>query len=275
MHSFLVSTLVFAIVLGGAIAGMALRRALPSEHLGPDAKETVRLATGLIITMTGLVLGMLVSSAKAYYDGQKRVVAQISSQVIVLDSLFLDYGPEANQARRQARQLVEDGVARIWPSEKSARFQLQPKNDERWVTEQLQLLVPKDERQAATKAQIVSTIRRVEKDFLAYVSGVRAGFRFDSSVDRRDILAVCRLYEFWHLCPAQPYGDGGDDRVRASCVGCDLHHCGHVLAIQWHTGDFSCGGPRRIEPNEQVTPIWRCNCQREPPLRSLGAAKCS
>ena len=61
MHSFLASTLVFAIVFGGAIAGMALRRALPLEHLGPDAKETVRLATGLIITMTGLVLGMLVS----------------------------------------------------------------------------------------------------------------------------------------------------------------------------------------------------------------------
>lgn len=71
MHSFEVSSLVFAIVFGGAIAGMALRRALPPEHLGTDAKDTVRLATGLMVTMTGLVLGMLVSSAKSYYDGQK------------------------------------------------------------------------------------------------------------------------------------------------------------------------------------------------------------
>jgi fluoride ion exporter CrcB/FEX len=71
MQPFAVSLFIFAIVFGGAIAGMALRRALPQEHFGTEAKDTVRLATGLIVTMTGLVLGMLVSSAKAYYDGQK------------------------------------------------------------------------------------------------------------------------------------------------------------------------------------------------------------
>lgn len=133
MHSFEVSTLVFAMVFGGAIAGMALRQALPPEHFGTDAKETVRLATGLIVTMTGLVLGMLVSSAKSYYDGQKTVVAEISSKVIVLNTLFLDYGPEANEARRQARQVVEDAVDRIWPREESARFQLRPKDDEQLI----------------------------------------------------------------------------------------------------------------------------------------------
>jgi hypothetical protein len=91
------------------------------------------------------------------------VVAEISSQVILLDALFLDYGPDANQARRQARQVVEEAMDRIWPSEESARLQLKPKNDERWVTEQLDLLVPKDERQAATKVQIVATIRELRR----------------------------------------------------------------------------------------------------------------
>jgi hypothetical protein len=175
MHSFEVSSLVFAIVFGGAIAGMALRRALPPEHLGTDAKDTVRLATGLMVTMTGLVLGMLVSSAKSYYDGQKNVVAEISSQVILLNGLFLDYGPEANQTRRQARQVVEEAVDRIWSTEKSAPFQLKPKNEDRWVTEQLELLVPKGESQAATKVQIVSTIRQLRRtSWLMYLQSEQA-----------------------------------------------------------------------------------------------------
>src|SRR5437764_6239894 len=110
MHAFAISTLIFAIVFGGAIAGIALRRALPTEHFGTDAKETVRLATGLIVTMTGLLLGMLVSSAKGYYDGQKNVVAQMSSQLVLMNGLFLEYGPEAKPTRELARQFVEDAM---------------------------------------------------------------------------------------------------------------------------------------------------------------------
>ena len=175
MNSFEVSTLVFAIVFGGAIAGMALRRALPPEHLGTDAKETVRLATGLIVTMTGLVLGMLVSSAKSYYDGQKNVVAEISSKVILLNASFLEYGPEANETRRHARQVVEDAVDRIWPREESARFQLRPQDDEQLIKEQLELLVPKDERQAATKVQIASAIRDLRRTvWLMYLQSEQA-----------------------------------------------------------------------------------------------------
>jgi Protein of unknown function (DUF4239) len=159
MHSFAVSSLIFAIVFGGAIAGMFLRRALPEEHFGTDAKETVRLAIGLIGTMTGLVLGMLVSSSKTYYDGQKNVVAQMSSQVILLNTLLVEYGPEAKPIRREAHQFVEDAVDRIWPKEESRLFELRPTNNGDKVRAELDSLVPKDERQAALRAQIEAVVR--------------------------------------------------------------------------------------------------------------------
>ena len=162
MHAFAISTLIFAIVFGGAIAGMALRRTLPPEHLGSDAKETVRLATGLIVTMTGLLLGMLVSSAKGYYDGQKTVVAQMSSQLILLNALFLDYGPEAKPMSEAAHQFVEDAVDRIWPNAESGSSQLKPLNNGQQINEELERLVPKDEKQAATKGQIVTAIRNMK-----------------------------------------------------------------------------------------------------------------
>jgi hypothetical protein len=165
MHAFAESTLIFAIVFAGALAGMALRRALPQEHLGTDAKDTMRLAIGLIVTMTGLVLGMLVSSAKTYYDDQKNVVAEMSSQMILLDTLLVNYGPEAKDVRRVAHQFLEDAVDRIWPKEKSRLFQLRPKNDGRDINAQLGMLVPTNDRQAAIKAQVASVIQDLRKTY--------------------------------------------------------------------------------------------------------------
>jgi hypothetical protein len=156
MAPLTVSFVVFALVFSGAPAGMALRRALPEEHFGTDAKDTVRLAVGLVVTMTGLVLGMLVSSAKTYYDGQKNVVAEMSTEIVILDGLLTIYGPETRQTRIEAKRFVEDAVDRIWPKEQPGSFQLKPKNNGQRVYAELQLLVPKNDTQASTKPQIAS-----------------------------------------------------------------------------------------------------------------------
>ncbi len=154
MGSLAISIVVFVLVFSGAPAGMALRRALPEEHFGTDAKDTVRLAIGLIVTMTGLVLGMLVSSAKGYYDGQKNVIAQMATEVVALDNLLTLYGPEANQTRIEVRRYVEEAIDRIWPKEKSEVFQLRPRSNEGDLYAELQKLVPKNETQVAAKAQL-------------------------------------------------------------------------------------------------------------------------
>jgi fluoride ion exporter CrcB/FEX len=71
MQPIYVSSLIFLIVFGGAALGMFLRRLLPEEHFSQDARTVVSLSTGVVVTMTGLVLGMLVSSAKSSYDAQR------------------------------------------------------------------------------------------------------------------------------------------------------------------------------------------------------------
>jgi len=50
---------------------MFLRAVLPENHLSADTKDTVKLAMGLVATMTALVLGLLVASAKGSYDTQR------------------------------------------------------------------------------------------------------------------------------------------------------------------------------------------------------------
>ena len=46
------------------LLGRSMRRHLPDDHLSADSKDAVKLAMGLVATMTALLLGLLVSSAK-------------------------------------------------------------------------------------------------------------------------------------------------------------------------------------------------------------------
>src|SRR5580704_4642834 len=165
MHASIVSFIVFVLVWTGALFGMWLRRAVPLEHLSTDAKDTIRLAIGLIVTMTSLVLGMLVSSAKTYYDSQKNQVAVMASQVVMIDDLLTRYGPEAKTVRMLARLNVEQAIDRIWPKEKSQRFQLRPVDNERTLVAEMLMLSPKDDAQAATKSQIIAAISQAKMTY--------------------------------------------------------------------------------------------------------------
>ena len=148
MNALAMSSLVFLLVFGGALAGMAVRRVKPSDRFTPEAKDTIRIAIGLVVTMTSLVLGMLVSSGKTFYDAEKNQVAELSAQVNVLNDLLIAYGPEAGELRIEARRSVEEIVDRIWPKDSSQLVQLRPLSNGAHFYADLQLLAPKNEGQA-------------------------------------------------------------------------------------------------------------------------------
>src|SRR5882672_9231842 len=68
MNALLISLLVFALILGGALVGVVVRPLLSAQHLHPDSKDVVKMATGLIGTLAALVLGLLIASAKSSFD---------------------------------------------------------------------------------------------------------------------------------------------------------------------------------------------------------------
>src|SRR5262249_61458091 len=78
MSSLAVSLIVFGCVFGGALVGMFLRSRLPDHHLSPESKEVVKVGAGLIATMSALVLGLMVASAKSSYDSEKSLFTQMS-----------------------------------------------------------------------------------------------------------------------------------------------------------------------------------------------------
>jgi hypothetical protein len=109
----------FVIVLGGAFGGTLLRNALPGSHLADDAKDIIRLGTGLIGTIAALVLGLLISSAKSSYDTESGQVQRLTADVVLLDQLLAQYGPETQPIRELVRQALGPLVERIWTDTRS------------------------------------------------------------------------------------------------------------------------------------------------------------
>jgi len=109
-----VSLVAFAVIFGGALLGVFLRRALPDHHLADDAKDIVRLGAGLVGTIAALVLGLLIASAKSSYDTQSGQVQHLTADLVLLDELLGQYGPEARPIRALMRQAVGPMVERLW-----------------------------------------------------------------------------------------------------------------------------------------------------------------
>jgi Protein of unknown function (DUF4239) len=102
------------------IAGFAITPPLPDHHLSNDSKHTVKLCAGMIATLSALVLGLLVSSAKSTFDTVNSEITQSAAKVILLDRVLANYGPASKDAREQLRHSVVAGIAAVWPEEKMA-----------------------------------------------------------------------------------------------------------------------------------------------------------
>src|SRR6266704_4541932 len=107
-----VSLIAFACVFGGTLLGMFVRNRLPGHHLTGDTKEVVRLGTGLIGTIAALVLGLLIASASSTYETQSSQVRHMTANIILLDQLLAQYGPEAGQSRDALRRAIGPLVER-------------------------------------------------------------------------------------------------------------------------------------------------------------------
>ena len=101
MNTTLTALIVFGCLVGAVLVGRAIRGLLPEAHLAAESKDAVKLAMGLVATMSALVLGLLVSSAKDAYDTQRTEVIQMAGKVTFLGRVLAAYGPEAAGVRAQ------------------------------------------------------------------------------------------------------------------------------------------------------------------------------
>jgi len=115
LNTSLTTAIASACLLAAVWIGVLLRRFLPEHHLSPDSRDTVKLAMGLVATMSALLLGLLVNSSKTSYDTTRIQVMQVASKFALLGRVLGIYGPQAAEVRGNLHALVEESTRRMWP----------------------------------------------------------------------------------------------------------------------------------------------------------------
>ena len=154
MNAIALSCITFVCVSGGALLAMYL----PGHQLSTEDKDVIRLGTGLIGTIAALVLGLLIASAKSSYDTQSAQIRQLTANIIVLDNLLAQYGPEASANRNLLRRGIVLLVDRMWrenssDSAKGAPFTATDASEAFYA--KLQQLSPQNDAQRSLQARAI------------------------------------------------------------------------------------------------------------------------
>jgi hypothetical protein len=146
MSPTVIALIVFGCLIAAVLVGRAIRNLLPDEHVTSDSRDAIKLAMGLVATMSALVLGA--------YDTERSEVIQIAAKVAFLDRVLAVYGPEAAGIRVQVRENVEEGIRQMWPGEMRRPTRVAPDAQAgNMVYGAIQRLSPHSDMQTAAKAQ--------------------------------------------------------------------------------------------------------------------------
>jgi hypothetical protein len=166
VSSLIISLIAFGCIFCGVLFGMYLRGLLPEHHLSDESMDAVKLGTGVIATMTALVIGLLISSAKSNFDRVSSANIDMGSQIMSLDRLMAQYGPETKEVRHLLRRGLASAIAQRWPEERREQTEAEFL-DRRAVVETVQNkllhLSPQNEAQRWFQSHALEAIRDIAK----------------------------------------------------------------------------------------------------------------
>jgi hypothetical protein len=93
---------------------MWLRTLLPEHYLLKESQDSIKVATGLIATMTALVLGLVTASTKSSFDAIDSAVTQAAMQSLTLDRVLARYGRETDDIRNRFQHVLRARVDAVW-----------------------------------------------------------------------------------------------------------------------------------------------------------------
>ena len=160
MSALATGGVVFVCVLGGALVGMLLRRALPEHHFSVDSRDSIKLGMGLMVTMAALVLSLLIASAKSSYDTRSGELTQMAASIVLLDRALAHYGPETKDARETLRTGIARIIEQTWPAPGAPPAELNPRSSAtEHLYDKLLALTPKtdDQRLLRNEALRIAT----------------------------------------------------------------------------------------------------------------------
>ncbi|MFN7778053.1 MAG: hypothetical protein ACK5RK_04150 [Betaproteobacteria bacterium] len=179
MNASALAAIAFVCAFGGALAGMAVRRAMPQHHFDADSRDTIKVGAGLIATMTALVLGLVTASAKSTFDSATANVQQVAVAVLVLDRTLARYGPQTREVRTALRDAISTRVDSIWPRGAARSASVDPSQgivgaNAESVARAIHALQPADDAQRALQARATDQAETLLKSRWLVLSATEA-----------------------------------------------------------------------------------------------------
>jgi hypothetical protein len=103
------------------------------------------------------VLGLLVASAKSYYDAQSNELTEMSAKVVLLDRVLAHYGPETKDDRDLLRKAIVRMLEELWPEDSGQHPPVLPTAaGGEMIFDRIQELTPKNDTQRSLQAEALN-----------------------------------------------------------------------------------------------------------------------
>ncbi len=148
------------------MVGLWLHAVLPEHHLDDDSRDIVKLGTGLVATISALVLSLLISSAKTSFDKMNDELVQSGARLIQLDRTLAAYGPETRDIRNLLKQHYTTGLDLLFSGSKSQEARLDtPETVGRieGIVARLRQLSPGNDVQRALQSDAIATANEMTR----------------------------------------------------------------------------------------------------------------
>lgn len=164
---------IFALLFGAAMAALHLHPRLPERHRDQGTQDVIRLAVGMIVVMTSLLLSILTTSVKESFDALDRSVRRLAAEMVLLDRALHLYGPAAAEARGVLRRYAEGTLEDGWPARGTPPLLENPATGEllNRLHQAVWALPAADADREALKAAAVNRLRAVTEGRWAMIEG--------------------------------------------------------------------------------------------------------
>jgi hypothetical protein len=156
MPSLAIALIAFACIFGATLLAVLIRPHLAPHQLSKESRDVIQHATGMLATLSAMVLGLLVASAKTSYDMVDNEFRETASKVVLLDRTLGRYGPDSANVRSAVKQAYAGIVDLIFADVPPTRASLTAPERADPVSEvqrQIAELAPRSDAQRAQQSQ--------------------------------------------------------------------------------------------------------------------------
>lgn len=114
MVSLSLAIIAFLAMATAAASGSMLARRLPESFFSEASIKSLQAAMALVATMTALILGLMVNSARYQYSDAEKDVHMYATTLLRMDIELTNFGGPACELRGPLRHFIQQLIAQTW-----------------------------------------------------------------------------------------------------------------------------------------------------------------